>query len=95
MWPSTVALLAKKTGMGRAMARRVVESLGDLIAEELAADEDGSHKLRISGLGTFDTKLSAAREGRNPATGETIQIPAKKRIRFRATAPLKRRIEGS
>ena len=93
-WPSTIALLAKRTGMGKAQTHRVLDSLTELITEELAADQDGSHALRISGLGTFSTRPTKARTGRNPSTGKPIKIPAGRRIRFSAAAPLKRRVKG-
>ncbi len=93
-WSTIVALLAKRTGMGRAQARRALNALRELISEELMADKDGSHKVWISGLGTFDTRLSAATIKQNPITREPIQIPAKRRVRFRAAAPLQRKIAG-
>jgi DNA-binding protein HU-beta len=43
----------------------------------------------ISGFGTFKVKQTKARQGRNPKTGETIQIPAKKKVAFRASKELK------
>ena len=46
----------------------------------------------ISGFGTFKVKQTKARQGRNPKTGETIQIPAKKKVAFRASKELKESI---
>ena len=46
-------------------------------------------RLRINGLGILEVKSRAARTGRNPATGEVIQIKASKKIAFRAAKELK------
>ena len=46
-------------------------------------------KIRLSGLGTLEVRHRAARTGRNPATGETIQIQASKKIAFRSAKELK------
>lgn len=46
-------------------------------------------KVSISGLGTFSARDRAARTGRNPRTGESISIPAKKVVKFRASKALK------
>ena len=46
-------------------------------------------KVQLLGFGTFDVKTTAAREGRNPKTGETIAIPASKKVGFAASKALK------
>jgi len=69
-----------KAAAGRALLS-VVKSIGVAIK--------GGGKVSISGLGTFKAKERAARAGRNPRTGETIQIPAKKVVKFRASKALK------
>ena len=51
-------------------------------------------KIQLIGFGTFDVKEKAAREGRNPATGETIQIEASKQVRFTAGKTLKNKINA-
>lgn len=47
------------------------------------------NRIRIPGLGSLQVRKQAARKGRNPATGESIKIPAKKKIAFRASKDLK------
>jgi DNA-binding protein HU-beta len=47
------------------------------------------NRIRIPGLGSLQVRKHAARKGRNPATGESIKIPAKKKIAFRASKDLK------
>jgi DNA-binding protein HU-beta len=50
------------------------------------------NRIRISGLGSLQVRKHAARKGRNPATGESIKIPARKKIAFRASKDLKEAI---
>lgn len=45
--------------------------------------------IRFQGFGTFETKIRAARTGRNPATGETVQVPKKLTAKWRPSAQLK------
>ena len=62
--------------------------LDDLV-EQLVKNLKKGNRLRIAGLGILQVKKRAARMGRNPATGESIKIPAKKKIAFRAAKELK------
>jgi len=66
-------------------AQMAVEAVLDSIRKSLKKKEP----VTISGFGTFKVKQTKARQGRNPKTGETIQIPAKKKIAFRASKELK------
>jgi nucleoid DNA-binding protein len=66
-------------------AGEIVDMILDSIKNSLKKRED----VAISGFGTFRVKQTKARQGRNPKTGETIQIPAKKKIAFRASKELK------
>ncbi len=65
------------------------EILGDDLVTLLVKALKKGNRVRIAGLGILQVKKRAARTGRNPATGETIQIPAKKKIAFRAAKELK------
>jgi nucleoid DNA-binding protein len=66
-------------------AQQAVEALLETIKDSLKKKEP----VTISGFGTFRVKETKPRTGRNPKTGETIQIPAKKKIAFRASKELK------
>ena len=66
-------------------AEAAVNALTDVIAEALKAGD----KVQLVGFGTFETKTRAAREGRNPKTGEAIQIPESKKVSFSASKTLK------
>jgi len=66
-------------------AQMAVETIWETIKSSLKKKED----VAISGFGTFRVKQTKARTGRNPKTGETIQIPAKRKVAFRASKELK------
>lgn len=66
-------------------AQEAVETLLEGIKNSLKKKEN----VTIAGFGTFKVKERKARTGRNPKTGETIQIPAKKSIGFRPSKELK------
>ena len=79
-----VETIAAKTDTKKA-AMEIVDTIWDSIKASLKQEED----VAISGFGTFKVKRTKARTGRNPATGETIQIPAKKKVAFKASKDLK------
>lgn len=72
-------------GSTKADAERAVETIIDSIVTTLKNGEEVS----IAGLGIFATKARPARQGRNPRTGETIQIPATRTAKFRPAKALK------
>jgi len=74
----------------KAAAGRIVDALFDKVSDTLAAGEEVS----IAGIGTFHVVAREAREGRNPQSGETIQIPAKNVPKFRAGKKLKDAVNG-
>ncbi|PIT91501.1 DNA-binding protein HU [Candidatus Kaiserbacteria bacterium CG10_big_fil_rev_8_21_14_0_10_49_17] len=72
-------------GGTKADAERAVETVINCVVDSLKEGEEVS----IAGLGTFEAKMRAARTGRNPRTGETIQIKAMRTPKFRAAKALK------
>jgi len=72
-------------GSTKADAERAVEAVIDGIVEGLKKGDE----VTIAGLGIFEAKMRAARTGRNPRTGESIQIPAMRVPKFRAAKALK------
>lgn len=68
----------------KAAAERVVNDVLDAIAEGITGGE-----LALVGFGTFTVAERAAREGRNPQSGEAIQIAAKNTVKFKAGKALK------
>jgi DNA-binding protein HU-beta len=87
--------LAKKADLSEAKAVDVINAIFSTDAGEgiIAVELDAGRKVTITGFGTFETRSRAARKGRNPATGETINIPAKKYAHFRPGQGLKARVE--
>jgi DNA-binding protein HU-beta len=80
------AELAEKFGFSKKQAGEVLEFF---IATGLVKNLKKGNRIRIPGLGILQVRKRAARMGRNPATGEAIKIPAKKKIAFRASKELK------
>lgn len=65
------------------------ETMTKVITDTLKAND----KITLAGFGTFETRSRAAREGRNPHTGETISIAAKRVPAFKASGKLKESIQ--
>ena len=80
-----VSAVADSSGLTKADAGRAVDAVFDSIAASLKSGGD----VRIVGFGTFSVAQRAATTGRNPRTGETIQIKASKQPKFKAGSPLK------
>ena len=76
--------VAKNSGLSKTDADKALSSILDAIAEAVATGD----KVTLIGFGTFSVSERAAREGRNPQTGETMQIPAKKIVKFKAGSKL-------
>lgn len=85
-----VEKVAGKTNLTKKDVTATVEALFETIQEELAAGE----KVQVIGFGTFEVRDRAARKGRNPQTGEEIQIPASKVPGFKAGKSLKEAVKG-
>ena len=88
------AKLASKTGLSQAKAAEVLNCIFSTDPGEgiIAIELDAGRKVQVTGFGTFGTKDRAARQGRNPATGATIMIAAKKYPYFKAGKGLKDRV---
>ena len=76
--------IAEKAGLSKADSKKALEAFVATIGESLKKDE----KVALVGFGSFSVSERSARAGRNPQTGKTIQIPAKKVVRFKAGAEL-------
>ncbi|MBT5072606.1 MAG: HU family DNA-binding protein [Kordiimonadaceae bacterium] len=80
-----IASVAGSAGISKADATRAIDSVLDTISNTLAAGEE----VRLIGFGTFGVANRAASVGRNPRTGEAIQIAAATRPKFKAGKALK------
>ena len=77
--------IAEKTGFTQKQAAQFIDAFQETVTERLAAGE----KVQLTGFGTFLTRKSEARQGRNPGTGEPIIIPEKMAAVFKLGKGLK------
>jgi len=80
-----VAAMAEQAQISKKDAEAALKAFTDVVAEELKANG----KVQLVGFGTFEVSERAAREGRNPQTGETMTIAASKSPKFKAGKALK------
>ena len=80
-----VAAVAERTELSKKDAEKALKAFVDVVAEELKKGE----KIQLVGFGTFEVSERAAREGRNPRTGETMTIAASKTPKFKPGKALK------
>ena len=79
------AAIANETGLSKKDSEAVVKAFVDVVTEELKK----GGKVQLVGFGTFEVSERAAREGRNPQTGESMKIEASKAPKFKAGKALK------
>lgn len=75
-----IGVMADKAGITKATASDALDAYIETVTKELKK----TGKLGLVGFGTFSVVKRKAREGRNPQTGKTIKIPAKKVVKFKA-----------
>lgn len=80
-----VAKVADQSGLSKKDAEKALAAVLDTITAALVAGD----KVQLVGFGTFETKQREARTGRNPRSGETIEIPAASLPAFKAGKALK------
>ena len=80
-----VEMIAENAGLTKADASRALDATMESIQETLKKGE----KVSLVGFGTFSTSKREAREGRNPRTGETVEIAARTVVTFKAGSKLK------
>ncbi|MEX1287886.1 MAG: HU family DNA-binding protein [Acidimicrobiia bacterium] len=88
------AKLADKTDLTQAKAAEVLDAIFSTKDGEgiIAIELDAGRKVSIAGFGTFSTRRSGARKGRNPQTGEEIDIPARTVAQCTPATALKDRV---
>lgn len=85
-----VNAVAKEADVTKKVARAAVNLIVNHITDTLGKGE----RLTIPGFGTFSVRRRAARTGRNPRTGEKIEIPEKDVVRFRAGKGLREAVRS-
>ena len=83
-----IAAVAEKAEISKKDSEKALKAFVDVVAEQLKAGD----KVQLVGFGTFEVSERAAREGRNPQTGETMTIAACKAPKFKAGKALKEAI---
>ena len=87
--PELITKIAEKSNLSKKDAAAALTALTDVITEALKAEG----KLAIPSLGTFELRERAARTGKNPRTGEKVEIAAKRVPAFKPAKALKDAIE--
>ena len=80
-----IAAVAEKAELSKKDAEKAVKAFTDVVSEELV----NGGKIQLVGFGTVEVSERAAREGRNPKSGEVMNIPASKTPKFKAGKALK------
>jgi len=88
--PQLVESVASATGQTKSEVERILEAILDRASSALASGD----RVELRGFGIFEAKVTKARTGRNPATGESIQIAASQKATFRPSKELKERLHG-
>ncbi len=83
-------ILATENGITKADARKLVDGVFAAIADAAATGDE----ISLNGFGKFKVKDAAAREGRNPSTGATIQIAASRKLTFAPAKAVKDKLNG-
>ena len=79
------ANLAEAQDLSKARAKSILDGVRDHMVETLLA----GNRVNLYGLGTFEVRATKEKMGRNPKTGESIQIPAGRKVVFKAAKGLK------
>ena len=82
--------IASHADLSMQKASACIQAIQDAIAAELGRGGD----VRITGFGTFSVSTRSARTGRNPRTGEPINLPAKRAVRFAPAKALKEAVNS-
>ena len=83
-------LLFEQIGLNKRESKDMIDAFFDLVSESLVDGDD----VKISGFGNYQIRTKAPRPGRNPRTGETIPIKARRVVTFHASLKLKAQIQG-
>src|SRR5690348_11026196 len=84
-------IVAEHPNLPRMQVRKIIESALRLIAETAVAGDE----VALAGFGRFKLADRAAREGRNPATGEAITIPASRKLTFIAAKAIREQVSAA
>lgn len=80
-------VIAEEFGLNKKVAARIIKKLHDTISEKVR--DDAYDGVQITDFGIYRVRSIEARKGRNPQTGETVDIPARNRLVFKPSSVLK------
>jgi len=83
--------IVERSGIPAGMVDGVLTALASVVVEQVSQGT----KLQLPGIATIDVVQRSARTGRNPQTGETMEIPARRAVKMTPSAPLKRAAAGA
>jgi DNA-binding protein HU-beta len=86
-----IDLAMQTMGLNRDQASKALEGALHTLARAI---KEGDGKVPLAGIGTFNVKETKARKGRNPRTGEEIDIPSRKKVSFKASGELMVALNG-
>ena len=79
-----ISAIATKSNLTKADSKKALDAFIEVVGETLQSGD----KITLVGFGSFSVNTRDAREGRNPQTGETMKIPARKVVKFKAGSKL-------
>jgi integration host factor subunit alpha len=82
-------LLYDNIGLNKREAKDMVDALFDIVTERLVSGDD----VKITGFGNFQIRSKSSRPGRNPRTGESVAIEARRVVTFHASPKLKDQVQ--
>lgn len=84
-----VSKIAEQTGFSKVDSEKALDAVVETVSGSLSSGES----VNLAGLGVFSVVERAARNGRNPQTGESIKIPASKAVKFKVSKSLKEAVK--
>jgi nucleoid DNA-binding protein len=85
-----IVAVAEKSGQTKATVVRVLDAMQECVLDALSRGDS----VMLAGLGKLQVHERAARPGRNPRTGEAVQIPARRTVRLRPSVAVRRAARG-
>jgi integration host factor subunit beta len=86
--------LIKQLAIQKNLSTKNSEIVVDTVFEEIAASLERGQRVELRGFGSFGLKERKSREGRNPKSGESVSVAAKRVMFFKAGKELKERVDG-
>jgi len=84
-------ILFEKIGLNKRESKDMVDAFFDLLSDSLVAGQD----VKVSGFGNFQVRVKSTRPGRNPRTGEPVEIEARRVVTFHASPKLKELVQSA